>query len=136
MHISKNVIIKSCHIFKKNKNCNFIFGSNSQIQWTDISTFLVSDKSLTWFWTVCKKSRFSLFLYASRFFKDLIRTVIYIFLPIAVLYVQSFPKLPVWHAMPCHGWHFSNFTIHIWPQIFDYDVCWYTMLIKGPLIIK
>ena len=119
-------------------------GSNSQIQWTDISNsriqaqrawFLVSDKSLTWFWTVCKKSRFSLFLYASKFFKDLIRTVIYIFLPIAVLYVQSFPKLPVWHAMPCHGWHFSHFTIHIWPQIFDYDVCLLCSL-KASLIIK
>ena len=47
MHISKNVTIKSCHIFKKNKNGHFIFGffwirsvqngSNSQIRWTDIS---------------------------------------------------------------------------------------------------
>ena len=47
MHISKNVSIKSCHIFKKNKNGHFIFGffwirsiqngSNSQSRWTDIS---------------------------------------------------------------------------------------------------
>ena len=43
----KNVSIKSCHIFKKNKNGHFIFGffwirsvqngSNLQIWWTDIS---------------------------------------------------------------------------------------------------
>ena len=25
-HLSKNVIIKSCHIFKKNKNGHFVFG--------------------------------------------------------------------------------------------------------------
>ena len=28
MHISKNVSIESCHIFKKNKNGHFIFGSD------------------------------------------------------------------------------------------------------------
>ena len=73
---------------------------------------LVINTYLTWFCTVCNKPKFSFFLYASRFFKDLIRTVIYIFLPIAVLYVQSFPKLPVWHAT-----HSANFDekVHI-PQ--------------------
>ena len=58
MHISKNVSIKSCHIFKKNKNGHFIFGffwirsvqngSNSQIWWTDISN--------SWFLVVYKVS--------------------------------------------------------------------------------
>ena len=50
-HRSKNVTIKSCHIFKKNKSGRYIFGffwirfvqngSNSQIQQTDISISIV-----------------------------------------------------------------------------------------------
>ena len=58
MQISKNVSIKSCHIFKKNKNGHFIFGffwirsvqnwSNLQIQWTDISNSRIQARR-AWF---------------------------------------------------------------------------------------
>ena len=64
MHISKNVSIKSCHIFKKNKNGHFIFGffwirsvqngSNLQIRWTDI---LISSKLYSPFILVQNSSR-------------------------------------------------------------------------------
>ena len=63
MHISKNVSIKSCHIFKKNKNGHFIFGffgirsvqngSNSQIRWTDISNSRIQARR-AWFLVLYK----------------------------------------------------------------------------------
>ena len=56
-HQSKNVSIKSCHIYKKIKNYHYIFGffwirwmdgSNSQIRWTDISNSRIQARR-AWF---------------------------------------------------------------------------------------
>ena len=103
MHISENVSIKSCHIFKKNKNGHFIFGffwirsvqngSNLQIRWTDISNSRIQAR-MAWFLVIYK-------LTTNVGSCVPLLSLCHCFLLLVLLYLFLFALNPLWNFVYC-----------------------------------